>query len=148
MAQHRRKLITALRARVCVAALAGLLALSVAVPGSALAVLESGGSLQQRVESEPETTSTPTSATQTSSTSSSTSGSSHTTILLAMGAAVLLLSGIAFVIVRDARRVAPATEAELDGGRGTRDTAVMMRKRRAKAKAARQQRKRNRQRRV
>jgi len=146
MSQHTRKLLTGFRARMCVAALAALLTLSVAVPGSALAVLESGGSLQQRVESEPETTSTPTTTVPTSS--SSTSGNSHTTILLAMGAAVLLLSGIAFVIVRDARRVAPATEAELDGGRGPRDTAVMMRKRRAKAKAARQQRKRNRQRRV
>ena len=70
---------------------------------------------------------------------------SQKTILIAIVAAVVLLSGIAFVIARDARRVAPATDADL--GRRTvrgRDPAVTMRKRRAKAKAARQQRKRNR----
>jgi hypothetical protein len=58
-------------------------------------------------------------------------------------AAGLLLSVIAFVIVRDARRIAPVTEAELSG-RSARDQAARMRQRRAKAKAARRQRKRNR----
>ena len=57
----------------------------------------------------------------------------------------MLLSGIAFVIARDARRVAPATDADLAEARvRRRDPAVTLRKRRAKAKAARQQRKRNR----
>jgi hypothetical protein len=52
-----------------------------------------------------------------------------------------LLAGVAFFIVRDSRRVAPAG----DGLAGSsRDRAVRLRKRRAKAKAARRQRKRNR----
>jgi len=63
--------------------------------------------------------------------------------LLALGAAVLLLVGIAFLIVRDARSVAPAGDAPLGTGGSRRDTAAMMRKRRAKAKAARRQRKQN-----
>ena len=67
-------------------------------------------------------------------------------ILLALVAAVVLLSGIAFVIVRDARRVAPATEADLldAEARSNHNAGRALRKRRAKAKAARQQRKRNR----
>ena len=51
---------------------------------------------------------------------------------------------VRFVIVRDARRVAPANEADVIEARSAHDTAVRLRKRRAKAKAARQQRKRNR----
>ena len=65
-------------------------------------------------------------------------------ILLAGAAAALLLAGIAFVIVRDARRFAPANDADVIEARSAHDTAVRLRKRRAKAKAARQQRKRNR----
>jgi hypothetical protein len=64
-------------------------------------------------------------------------------ILLALVAAIALLVGIAFVIVRDARRVAPVEDGALTGG-AARDTAAQMRKRRAKAKAARRQRKRTR----
>jgi hypothetical protein len=127
-------------------AFAALLALAAAIPASARAAIgETGGSLQQRVESEPETTTTSTTST-TASTSTSEPSNDHTTILLAAAGAVLLLSAIGFVIVRDARRVAPATEAEIAEGRTGRDTAVLMRKRRAKAKAARKQRKRTRSR--
>jgi hypothetical protein len=56
----------------------------------------------------------------------------------------VLLLAIGWVIVRDARRVAPAGEADLLDRGSARDTAARMRKRRAKARAARQQRKRNR----
>jgi hypothetical protein len=48
------------------------------------------------------------------------------------------------VIARDARKVAPAGDAELTAGFASRDWAARQRKRRAKAKAARRQRKRNR----
>jgi len=54
----------------------------------------------------------------------------------------VLLLGIAFLIVRDARRVAPASDEMQTGG--SRDPAARLRKRRAQAKAARRQRKRNR----
>jgi len=90
----------------------------------------------------PEAT-TPT--TTTSSTSTETSNTKSTSIIvIAFAAAALLIGGIAFVIMRDARRRAPATDAEMAEGSSARDPAVELRKRRAKAKAARRQRKRNR----
>ena len=64
--------------------------------------------------------------------------------MIALIAAVLLLMVIAFVIVRDARRVAPVSDSELNEGNSARAQAARMRQRRAKAKAARRQRKRNR----
>jgi hypothetical protein len=100
--------------------------------------------LGELANSAPETQTSTTSTSTSTRNSESGSSTSRTLILVALGAAVVLLSGIGFVIVRDARRVAPAGDADLDGGRGGRDTAARMRKRRAKAKAARQQRKRNR----
>jgi hypothetical protein len=57
----------------------------------------------------------------------------------------ILLAGIAYFIVRDARSVAPVGEGGV-AGRPAADAAATMRKRRAKAKAGRQQRKRNQQR--
>lgn len=128
-----------IRATVVTALLVGALALVVA-PG-ARAV--EGSSLQQQVEAAGAGESTTTPTTATTATTETTSNS-HKTILIAMAAAVVLLSGIGFVIVRDARRVAPATEAEISEPRSARNTAVMMRRRRAKAKAARVQRRRNR----
>jgi hypothetical protein len=56
----------------------------------------------------------------------------------------VLLIGIAFVIVRDARRVASVGDGNLASGGAARDSAARLRQRRAKAKAARRQRKRNR----
>lgn len=91
--------------------------------------------------SERESTTTPTKTTTTESNSSS---NSSTVVVLALLAAGALLVGIAFVIVRDARRVAPVTDAELAEGGSARDSAATLRRRRAKAKAARRQRKRNR----
>jgi hypothetical protein len=57
-------------------------------------------------------------------------------------AGALLLGGIAFLIVRDARNVAPVGDGLV--GATTQERAAQRRKRKAKAKAARQQRKRNR----
>jgi hypothetical protein len=96
--------------------------------------------LQRGAQESPTTTKT----TTTASTTSTQSGTSRDVILLASGAAVLLLSGIGFVIVRDARRVAPASDLEAIERSSARDSAARLRNRRSKAKAARQQRKRNR----
>jgi beta-lactamase regulating signal transducer with metallopeptidase domain len=85
-----------------------------------------------------------TATTATTATSTPEATNSQTVIILALVAAVLLLVGIAFVIARDARKVAPAGDPELTAGLASRDWAARQRKRRAKAKAARQQRKRNR----
>jgi hypothetical protein len=65
-------------------------------------------------------------------------------MLLAVVAGVLVLGGIAFVIVRDARAAAPVVEGAMAGG--TRNPEGRLRKRRAQAKAARRQRKRHRKR--
>jgi hypothetical protein len=97
--------------------------------------------LSELTEGGQETTPTPTTATTASTESTS---NSSPVILLALGAAIVLLLGIAFVIVRDARRVAPAGEVGMTEGRSARDSAARLRRRRAKAKAARRQRKRNR----
>lgn len=92
------------------------------------------------------TASTPATTSTTSESSTTTSNSSSSTVLiLALVAAAVLIGGIAFAILRDARRMAPVADGRVSGmGRPSRDPAVMMRKRRAKAKAARRQRKRNR----
>lgn len=84
--------------------------------------------------------------TQKTATTGSTQPTSNSkrTVVIALGAAVVVLLGIAFVIVRDARRVAPAGDGPLSEPGSARDTAAALRKRRAKAKAARRQRKRNR----
>jgi hypothetical protein len=94
-------------------------------------------------EEEETTTKTTSSTSGTSSSSTSSGTSTGTVLLLGVGAAVLLIGGIAFAIMRDARTVAPVGDGPVTG-RPARDPAVSMRKRRAKAKAARRQRKRNR----
>jgi hypothetical protein len=105
--------------------------------GSAFNELAEGGK-----EAPAETTPT-TSTTESSATSSN--SNTGTVLLLGLIAAAALIGGIAFVILRDARRVAPVPDGQVTGvGRPARDPASMMRRRRAKAKAARRQRKRNR----
>ena len=94
--------------------------------------------------SEREAATTPTTTSTTASTESNSSSNSSTVVVLALLAAGALLVGIAFVIVRDARRMAPVTDTELAEGGPARDSAARLRRRRAKAKAARRQRKRNR----
>jgi hypothetical protein len=83
------------------------------------------------------TTTTATTATQESS------SGTNTAQVAALALGVLLLGGVAFVIVRDARSVAPVVEGATGG---TRNPEGRLRKRRAQAKAARQQRKRHRKR--
>jgi hypothetical protein len=130
-----------LRAGACALCLAVLLALaSVSAPGALAAGFEGSGAGSKLTEGGSEATQTQTTATTPTTETSNSKG----TILIAGVAAVLLLSGIAFVIVRDARRVAPATADDFAESRSGHDAAVALRKRRAKAKAARKQRKRTR----
>ncbi len=81
--------------------------------------------------------------TSTSSTSSSSSAVSTSVLLPIFIVGALLLGGIAFFIVRDARGVAPVVDGLGTPG-SAQERAARLRKRRAKAKAARRQRKRNR----
>jgi hypothetical protein len=125
--------------------------LAYGVVPAALAAAAAGGSSGENAFSElsrggegEEEASTKTKTSTTGSASSTKSGTSTGTVLvLGVGAAVVLLGGIAFVIMRDARSVAPVGDGPVTG-RPARDPGVTLRKRRAKAKAARRQRKRNR----
>ncbi len=133
-------------ARAWLIGLALVLALVAAsAPQVHAASLGNSGALNRLTEESPETTSTATTATSATSSEKSDSDTQKV-ILLATVAAIALLVGIAFVIIRDARRVAPAGEADLELSERSaeHDAAVRLRKRRAKAKAARQQRRRNR----
>lgn len=100
---------------------------------------ELAGSPQEQEENAASETSTSTSTAATGTKASVDS----TTLVLAGIAAVVLLGGIAFMIVRDARSVAPVSDGPA-GGISASDRAAQLRKRRAKAKAARRQRKRTR----
>lgn len=125
-------------------ALAMLLSLALSPTALAAGSIEGGSSfseLSQKAQEREQTTSTE--STSSTGTAKETKNS-KTTILIGIGAAIVLLLGVAYVIIRDARRRAPAEDpAELEA-RVNRDLALQQRKRRAKAKAARQQRKRNR----
>ena len=133
-----------MRPRLCLLWLCALLAAgAVGAPPALSTGLSTGNSFSELSSGQPETPTATTPATAATSSASNT-GTSKTLILGAAGAAVVLLSGIAFVIVRDARRVAPASDLDLVEARSSHDTAVRLAKRRAKAKAARQQRKRTR----
>jgi hypothetical protein len=101
----------------------------------------SGGSALNELTEGAQSTPTQTTATTATTTEST---NSRTTIILALVAAFVLLVGIAFVIVRDARRMAPVTDSQLSEGSSPRDSAARLQRRRAKAKAARRHRKRNR----
>jgi hypothetical protein len=110
-----------------------------AAGGSAFSELTAGGK-------QTSTATTPT-TTKTESTATTTTSNTNTSSVLLLGliAAGALIAGIAFMILRDARRMAPIPDGQVTAeGRSARDVAAMMRKRRAKAKAARRQRKRNR----
>ncbi|MGH2833052.1 MAG: hypothetical protein ACRDK2_09780, partial [Solirubrobacteraceae bacterium] len=107
-------------------------------PSEGLGTSESFSKLTQGGGEETETE-----ATQTTPTATTASGTSTSTVLLFGGlVAAAVLLGIAFFILRDARRVAPVSDAWLADA--SRTSAARMRKRRAKAKAAKRQRKRNR----
>ncbi len=131
----------------CALCLAALLALAVAPTWAAGAASLGGSALNNLTKGSSETETASTASTATTATTSTTESephNSHTTVLIVLGAAVLLLMGVAFVIIRDARRVAPAGDGELVEGSTSRHSEAALRRRRAKAKAARRQRKRNR----
>lgn len=140
MPSHLRLGLAGVRVIACALCLTALLALA-GTPAVA-ARLGSGSAFSELTEEKPEETKTATTVT-TGNTTNSEPTNSHTTILVVLGAAVLLLGAIAFLIIRDARGVAPASDPQLAEARSARDSAAALRKRRAKAKAARRQRKQN-----
>jgi len=115
----------------------------VAPPALAASSLGEGNSFSELTQGQSETT-TAKKATTPATRESSTSSNSTGLIVIISAAALVLLAGIGFVIHRDARRFAPAGDAQLSEERESRDAAARVRRRRARAKAARQQRKRNR----
>jgi uncharacterized protein HemX len=122
-----------------------LLALA-AAPAVPAASLDEGAANELRSKAQQETTptnTTPTTA-STASTESTSSSNAGTLIVLATAVAIVLLVGIGYLIFRDARKVAPAGDAQLAEATGARRAATRLHKRRAQAKAARRQRKRNR----
>jgi hypothetical protein len=127
-----------------VCAILALASTGAAAPVAFSAEVEGGSGAFNELSKQSQETAT----TQTTATTTSTEPTSNNkkTIVIALIAAVALLIGIAFVIVRDARRNAPVGDGLLTETSSGHDSAAIMRKRRAKAKAARQQRKRNQQR--
>jgi hypothetical protein len=120
------------------------LALALVGAPSALAASLNGNKAFGELASPSVQTPSTTATTRGNTGTTSESSNSQTLILVAGSAAVVLLCGIGYVIVRDARRVAPASDGDVIEARGGRDNAARHARRRAKAKAARQQRKRNR----
>ena len=137
--RYARRVSSRALAPLCICA---ILALASAVPATSLAALGGGSAFSELTEGQTQTETTPTETTTTSPSTETTTNSSSMLVLV-LGAAVLLLVAIAFLIVRDARSVAPAGDGLLGKGGAKRDTATIMRKRRTKAKAARRQRKQN-----
>lgn len=88
------------------------------------------------------TTSTPASGGSSSSTATD-GGISSGVLVLVLGAGALLIAGIAWFIVRDARAAAPVGEG-VRAGRASKPSPARARRDRARAKEARRQRKRNR----
>jgi cobalamin biosynthesis Mg chelatase CobN len=100
---------------------------------------ESSSSLTSSGAGEEETTAT----TATTASGTALSSISIGVVIPVAIVCLLLLGGIAFLILRDARSVAPAGDG-LGSRSSAQEHAARRRKRRAKTKAARQQRKRNR----
>ena len=90
--------------------------LALAVPATTFAALGGGSAFSELTEGQSQTETTPTQTTATGSAAESTSKSGGV-LLIAAAAAVLLLGGIAFLIVRDARSVAPAGRRPAGKGR-------------------------------
>jgi hypothetical protein len=115
------------------------------VPASAPAAgVEGGNSFNELSEKANEEEPATTATTATTKNTESETHNSNKTIFIGIGAAAVLLLAIGFVIVRDARRVAPAGPDDVGEGRRGSDPAARQRNRRAKSKAARRQRKKNR----
>lgn len=125
-------------------------ALLAAGPLAAIANAEGslgGSSLTEQAESQSQkSTTTSKSASESGKESTTESSNSSSIILLGTIVSIVLLVGIGFVIVRDARRRAPVTDAELDAAeaRVKHDRSAQLKRRRAKSRAAKQQRKKNR----
>jgi hypothetical protein len=134
------------RRRVAHLCACALLALSVAAGSSPVALAASeaseGGAFNELSQGgSEEATKTQTTATTASNEPTS---NSKKTVIIALAAAIVLLVAIGYVIVRDARRVAPAGDPQIAEARSAHDASATLAKRRAKAKAARRQRKRTR----
>jgi len=126
------------------AVLAVLAAGGAFAPGAFAASVEGGNAFNELSSKAQEQETTASTASTTTGTESE-AHNSNKTIFIGIGAAIVLLVAIGSVIVRDARRVAPAgASEELAEARAARDNAARLRNRRAKAKAARTQRKKNR----
>jgi hypothetical protein len=126
------------------ATLATVLLACMLVPATAGAELASPlGGLSPTPEEQEEIKASETSKSASAATTSGSSTSAPGTLVFAGIAAAVLLGGIAFLIVRDARGVAPAGEGPA-GGLSASARRAQLRRRRARAKAARRQRKRNR----
>jgi hypothetical protein len=144
--------IGALGSRIALLAVGTALGLALVPAAPAAAAEAAGGSNAynelvggaQAAETTPTTTTTTTGKSTSTGTETTSGSSSKTVIFLVFGVAVVLLVGIGFFVMRDARRVAPVGDGPVTDGRPARDPAARLRKRRAQAKAARQQRKRNR----
>jgi hypothetical protein len=129
--------------RLCACALLALALVAARAPATlAVGGNAEGGAFNELSQSAPPEATT-TQKTETSGSTETTSNSKKT-VVIALVAAVALLIAIAFVIVRDARKVAPAGDPQLAEARSAHDSAATLRRRRTKAKAARRQRKRNR----
>jgi hypothetical protein len=117
---------------------------STTVPNSGTPEGANGGAFNELSQGAQQETTPTTTATETNGTTTASTSNSKKTVLIIIAVAVLLLVAIAYVIVRDARRMAPAGDPQVAEARSAHDSAATLRKRRAKGKAARQQRKRNR----
>ena len=120
-----------------------LVALSLAVPAAALAQSNPFNSLPPAQQP---TATTPTVTVNNANTQDSGGSISGVGKLAIIGVGALLLGGVAYLILRDARTAAPIEEAAERGPKGTISPQRHARAR-AKAKAAKRQRKRNRARR-
>lgn len=120
-----------------------LVALSLAAPAAALAQSNPFNTLPPAQQT---TTTTPTVTVNNANSGDSGGGLSGLGKAAIIGFGALLLGGVAWLILRDAKTAAPIEEATERGPKGTISPQRHARAR-AKAKAARQQRKRNRARR-
>lgn len=117
---------------------------SAVMPVAAGAAGVEGGNAFNELSQKAGEETTPTETTATTKTAENEPRNSNKTILIGIGAAVVLLLVIGYVIVRDARRVAPAGPDDVGEGKRGHDPAVRHANRRTKAKAARQARRKNR----
>ncbi len=143
MPSRRRRVSSPRVARLCACVVLSVTLAAASAPG-ALAVGGNGeGGAFNELSQGGKEEAAKTQQTETTGSTAPTSNSKKT-VIVALVAAVALLLAVGFVIVRDARKVAPAGDPQLAEARSAHDSAAILRKRRAKARAARRQRKRNR----